>query len=45
MSWRSFALKGNYGFDLSRIRSDDDERHEIFAVVSTLTNSGIVADS
>ncbi len=37
--------EGGYGFDLARIRSDDDERQKMFAVMNTLTNARIVADT
>ena len=37
--------EGHYGFDLARIRSDDGEREKMFAVMSTLTNAGVVADT
>ncbi len=37
--------EGNYGFDLSRIRSDDSEREKMFDVMRTLTNAGVVADT
>lgn len=37
--------EGDYGFDLSRIRSDDSEREKMFDVMRTLTNAGIVADT
>ncbi len=37
--------EGNYGFDLSRIRSDDSERENMFAVMRTLSNAGVVADT
>ena len=35
----------NYGFDRARIRSDDGEREKMFAVMNTLTNAGVVADT
>ena len=37
--------EGDYGFDLSRIRSDDGEREKMFAVMRTLTNQRIIDDS
>jgi carboxymethylenebutenolidase len=37
--------EGDYGFDLSRIRSDDGERKKMFDVMRTLTNAGVVADT
>lgn len=37
--------EGNYGFDLSKIRSDDNERQKMFGVMNTLSNAGIVADT
>ena len=37
--------EGDYGFDLSRIRSDDNEREKMFDVMRTLTNAGVVADT
>ena len=37
--------EGSYGFDLSRIRSDDSERENMFAVMRTLSNAGVVADT
>ena len=37
--------EGDYGFDLSRIRSDDSEREKMFDVMRTLTNAGVVADT
>ena len=37
--------EGDYGFDLSRIRSDDSEREKMFDVMRTLTNARIVADT
>ncbi len=37
--------EGNYGFDLSRIRSDDSEREKMFDLMRTLTNAGVVADT
>ncbi len=37
--------EGDYGFDLSRIRSDDGEREKMFDVMRTLTNAGVVADT
>ena len=35
----------HYGFDRSRIRSDDGERKKMFDVMQSLTNAGIVADT
>jgi carboxymethylenebutenolidase len=37
--------EGDYGFDLSRIRSDDGERKKMFDLMRTLTNAGVVADT
>ena len=37
--------EGDYGFDLSRIRSDDGEREKMFEVMRTLTNARVVADT
>jgi carboxymethylenebutenolidase len=37
--------EGNYGYDLSQIRSDDGEREKMFGVMGTLTNARIVADT
>jgi carboxymethylenebutenolidase len=37
--------EGDYGFDLSRIRSDESEREKMFDVMRTLTNAGVVADT
>ncbi len=37
--------EGDYGFDLSRIRSDDGERKKMFEVMRSLTNAGVVADT
>ncbi len=37
--------EGDYGFDLSRIRSDDREAKKMFEVMRTLTNAGVVADT
>lgn len=37
--------EGAYGFDRARIRSDDGERQKMFAVMNTLTNAAIVADT
>lgn len=37
--------EGGYGFDLSRIREDDGERQKMFAVMRTLSNARIVADT
>ncbi len=37
--------EGDYGFDLSRLRSDDSEREKMFDVMRTLTNAGVVADT
>jgi len=35
----------NYGFDRARIRSDDGEREKMFAVMNTLTNARVDADT
>ena len=37
--------EGGYGYDLARIRSDDGEREKMFAVMRTLTNARITADT
>lgn len=37
--------EGGYGYDLARIRTDDDERRKMFAVMNTLSNAGVVADT
>ena len=37
--------EGAYGFDLSRIRIDDDEMAKMYAVMRTLSNAGVVADT
>ena len=37
--------EGDYGFDLSRIRSDDSERKKMFDLMRTLTNAGVIADT
>lgn len=37
--------EGDYGFDLSRIRSDDGEREKMFAAMRSLSNAGVVADT
>ncbi len=37
--------EGHYGYDLSRIRVDDDERAKMFEVMNTLTNARVVADT
>ncbi len=37
--------EGNYGYDLSQIRSDDGERQKMFDVMNTLTNARVVADT
>ncbi len=37
--------EGAYGYDLARIRTDDDERRKMFAVMNTLSNAGVVADT
>jgi carboxymethylenebutenolidase len=37
--------EGSYGFDRERIRSDDGEREKMFAVMRTLSNAGVVADT
>jgi len=37
--------EGNYGYDLSQIRSNDDERQKMFGVMNTLTNARVVADT
>ncbi len=37
--------EGQYGFDLARIRDDDNERAAMFAVMNSLTNARVVADT
>ncbi len=37
--------EGHYGYDLSRIRDDDEERAKMFAVMNTLTNARVVDDT
>lgn len=37
--------EGAYGFDLARIRVDDNERNKMFEVMRSLSNAGIVADT
>ena len=37
--------EGSYGFDRARIRSDDGERDNMFAVMRSLSNAGVVADT
>ena len=37
--------EGAYGFDLSRLRSDEGEAAKMMAVMNTLTNARIVADT
>jgi carboxymethylenebutenolidase len=37
--------EGNYGFELARIRVDDDERQKMFDVMNTLSNARVVADT
>ena len=37
--------EGHYGFDLARIRSDDNERSKMFEVMNSLSNGLIVADT
>lgn len=37
--------EGHYGFDLARIRVDDDERQKMFDVMNTLSNARVVADT
>ncbi|HZD26219.1 MAG TPA: dienelactone hydrolase family protein [Alphaproteobacteria bacterium] len=39
------GTEGNYGFDLSRIRIDDDERQKMFGVMNTLSNAMVVSDT
>ncbi len=39
------GTEGNYGFDFGRIRVDDGERDKMFAVMRTLSNAGVVADT
>jgi carboxymethylenebutenolidase len=37
--------EGAYGFDLSQIRSDDNEREKMFAVMNSLNNGLVVSDT
>ena len=37
--------EGSYGFDRAKIRSDDAEREKMFAVMRSLSNAGVVADT
>ena len=37
--------EGSYGFDRARIRSEDGERDKMFAVMRSLSNAGVVADT
>ena len=37
--------EGRYGFDLAGTRSDEGERRKMFAVMNTLTNARVVADT
>ncbi|WP_417520024.1 dienelactone hydrolase family protein [Minwuia sp.] len=37
--------EGHYGFDLARIRTDDDERKKMFAVMNSLSNALVVSDT
>jgi len=37
--------EGSYGFDLSRIRSDDGERDKMFQVMRSLSNARVVEDT
>ena len=37
--------EGNYGFDLSKIRTDEVEREKMFDVMHTLTNAGVISDT
>ena len=39
------GTEGNYGFDLTRTAADQDERDKMFAVMNTLTNALVVADT
>lgn len=39
------GTEGNYGFDLARTRDSEDERGKMFAVMNTLTNALVVADT
>ncbi|MDP6564282.1 MAG: dienelactone hydrolase family protein [Alphaproteobacteria bacterium] len=37
--------EGHYGYDLARIRDDDNERQKMFAVMQSLSNALVVADT
>ena len=37
--------EGGYGFELARIRDDDGELQKMFAVMHSLSNAGVVADT
>ena len=37
--------EGGYGFELARIRDDDGELQKMFAVMNSLSNAGVVADT
>ena len=37
--------EGHYGYDLSKIGSDDDQRAKMFEVMNTLTNARVVHDT
>ena len=39
------GTEGNYGFDLSRTATIDEERQKMFAVMRALTNARVVADT
>ena len=37
--------EGHYGYDLSQIRTDDNEREKMFEVMRSLTNARVVSDT
>ena len=37
--------EGNYGFDFSKIRTDDSQRDKMFGVMNSLSNSLVVSDT
>ena len=39
------GTEGNYGFDLSNIRNAEDELKKMFAVMNSLSNTGVAADT
>ncbi len=40
-----WGVEGNYGFDLSRIREDENERQKMFKLMNDATTQKIVADT